>query len=252
MQIYWLEQNADEVREEADWLSAAESTRLSDFRFPKRRLDWRLGRWTTKHAVAGYLKLPSGPSSLAAIEVRPAASGAPEAFFEGHPAPVSISLSHRAGRAACAVASPEVTLGCDLEVVEPRSDAFVSDYFSASEQQLISRAAATERFRLLALLWSAKESALKALQTGLRMDVRSVSISFGESPTPRANHTTPAPDDSRCTTIWRPFTAHHLNGTFHGWYECSENFVRTIVSAPQCGPPTTLQARPVVSTSLAV
>src|SRR5271167_163342 len=102
MQVFWLEQDATEVREEPDWLSAAEVVRLANLHVPKRHLDWRLGRWTAKLAVAAYLKLPSGPSTLKAIEIRAAASGAPEAFFEQRPAPVAISISHREGRAACA------------------------------------------------------------------------------------------------------------------------------------------------------
>lgn len=252
MQVFWLEQDVAEVPEQDNWLSATELVRLSGFHVPKRRQDWRLGRWTAKQAVAAYLKLPSEPSTLAAIEIRPDANGAPEAFFGGQPAPVSISLSHRDGRAACAVAPCASTLGCDLEVVESRSDAFVSDYFSAAEQQLISRASAAERFRLLALSWSAKESVLKALRTGLRMDVRCVSVSFGEDFSMPDCNGILADDDCRAIPAWRPFIAQHPEGSFHGWWQSGGNFVRTFVSAPQCGPPITLQTGPVVSTSLAV
>ena len=67
-------------------------------------------------------------------------------------------------------------LGCDLEIVEPRSDAFIADYFTAEEQALIERTSAADRSLLLALLWSAKESALKALRAGLRLDTRSVIV----------------------------------------------------------------------------
>ncbi len=38
-----------------------------------------------------------------------------------------------------------VELGCDLEVIEPRSEAFLSDYFTAEEQALVARAHATDR-----------------------------------------------------------------------------------------------------------
>ncbi len=240
MQVYWVEQDVAEVRDQADWLSAAELACLARFHVPKRRLDWRLGRWTAKHAVAAYLKLLGEPAALAAIEIRPAASGAPEVFFHGQPASVAISITHRDGRAACAVTQPEVAVGCDLEVVEPRSEAFISDYFSVQEQQLISHTSPDERFRILALLWSAKESALKALQTGLRMDVRCVSISFAEFPG-AARNTTLATDDGPRQGAWHPLSADHGNGTFHGWYQCSGNFVRTIVTMPRCGPPITLQ-----------
>jgi 4'-phosphopantetheinyl transferase len=61
-------------------------------------------------------------------------------------------------------------------MVEARSPAFVEDYFSADEQALIADISLPERSLLLALLWSAKESALKALRVGLRLDTRCMSV----------------------------------------------------------------------------
>ena len=133
----------------------------------------KLGRWTAKHAVAACLQLPADLPSLASIEVRPGPSGAPETFLGNKWAPVTISLSHRAGRAVCAVAPDGGALGCDLEVIEPHSDAFIADYFATEEQALVARAAPADRPGLVTLLWSAKESALKALRAGLRLDTRS-------------------------------------------------------------------------------
>ena len=45
--------------------------------------------------------------------------------------PLSLSLSHRAGRALAAVAAAPAVVGCDLEVVEPRSGAFVREWLAA-------------------------------------------------------------------------------------------------------------------------
>ncbi|HLY16394.1 MAG TPA: 4'-phosphopantetheinyl transferase superfamily protein, partial [Bryobacteraceae bacterium] len=162
MQVYWLEQNVADLPADDDWLGAAEAAHLSRLRFAKRRRDWRLGRWTAKHALAQYLNLPSDHSALSAIEIRPAADGAPEAFLANQPGAPSISLSHRAGVAVCGVARPGVALGCDLEVAEPRSEAFTADYFTPAEQAWVAQAAAADRPAMLALLWSAKESVLKA------------------------------------------------------------------------------------------
>ncbi len=170
MEVYWLERTEADLPTDNDWLSASEAASLNGMRFAKRRDDWRLGRWTAKRAVATYLILPSDRQILAGIEIRPMPSGAPEVFIANQPAAVTVSLTHRAGAAACAIASSGVALGCDLEVIEPRSEAFIADYFTAEEQQLIQRMSATERPRLLALLWSGKESALKALRTGLRLE----------------------------------------------------------------------------------
>ena len=135
MEVYWLEQSEGDLPTTDDWLSPNEVVRLSTMRIAKRRSDWRLGRWTAKNALALYLlslKIPADPQVLTAIEIRPATSGAPEAFFQNKEVAASISLSHRAGIAACAVAGSSGVLGCDLETVEPRSDAFVADYFTTA------------------------------------------------------------------------------------------------------------------------
>ena len=115
--------------------------------------------------MSTYLNLPAHPLAFANVEIHAEASGAPEAFVDARPAALTISLSHRDGRAICAVAPIGVELGCDLEVVEPRSDAFLSDYFAAEEQALVAREPAAAQPRLVTLLWSAKESTLKALHT---------------------------------------------------------------------------------------
>lgn len=232
MQVIWLEQTVSEVRGAPDWLSCQESERLADMRVPKRRHDWQLGRWTAKYAVAAYLGIEPLSPNLASIEIRPALSGAPEVYIEDRCAPVSISLSHRDGRAICAVAPFGVSLGCDLEVVEPRCDAFVTDYFTSEEQALIVETVHEARFRLLALLWSAKESVLKALRTGLRLDPRTVQITLDdgwssvgvENGLPLSN-----------LTSWHGFTARCASGQeFPGWWQSEDNILRTLVSAPHC------------------
>jgi len=222
MKVIWLEQSAGDVPSEENWLSAGELSLLSGMRIPKRRSDWQLGRWTAKHAVAAYLKLPSGAQTLATIEIRPDASGAPEVFFDNSLAKVSVSLSHRSGIGACAVAPPGTMLGCDLELIEPRSEAFVTDYFSADEQTIVARTLAADRSRVIALLWSAKESALKALRAGLRLDTRCVSVEgFGirnlESETGE----------------WQPLRVRYTDGgIFHGWWRNADNRLRTLVAFP--------------------
>ncbi|MFZ0798493.1 MAG: 4'-phosphopantetheinyl transferase superfamily protein [Terriglobales bacterium] len=237
MNVYWLEQTAADVPAENDWLSPNEAVCLSGLRFAKRRADWRLGRWTAKCALSVALDVPARPQVLKKIDIRPATSGAPEAFVENQAAGVTISLSHRDGIAICAVAASGVEMGCDLEVVEPRSDAFVADYFSVEEQALIAREFAADRPRILALLWSGKESALKALRAGLRFDTRSVIVSLSA--------------ESFDLNGWSPLqvrytSGHHTGGrlegkVFHGWYQHADNIVRTVVSAPPPEPPIRLE-----------
>ena len=58
--------------------------------------------------------------------------------MDGERAPVSVSLSHRAGRALAVVAHAPAVVGCDLERVEPRSGAFVREWLAPAEQGLLA------------------------------------------------------------------------------------------------------------------
>ena len=216
MSVFWFERSYREIPAHDDWLGPAEREHLDMLRFPKRRADWRLGRWTAKCAVASVC-----PQSLtfADIEIRAATSGAPEAWIGNAPAQWKISLSHRAGIACCATTPDAIALGCDIEVIEPRSPAFLSDYFTPGERALIARGGITEVPRLTALLWSAKESALKALGVGLRADTRSVTVTDLH--------------ESTCLStperVWWPFLIKCASGTLHGAWHSSGELVRTVV-----------------------
>lgn len=219
MHVYWLEQSAECVPAHDDWLGVNEALVLGGMRFPKRRADWRLGRWTAKRALAAYLNVPDDLRSLTAIEIIAEPSGAPRAVFANHSAAATISLSHRAGHAICAIAQSGAVLGCDLEIIEPRSDAFAADYFTSEEQAIIARAPVAGRDRLLALFWSAKESVLKALRAGLRLDPRSVAIGLTSPPT------------SAGEDCWHPLEARYESQTFQGWWHNQGSFLRTLVMA---------------------
>jgi len=244
MDVYWLEQAEGDVPEGNDWLSASEAVRLNAMRFAKRRADWRLGRWTAKRAVAAYLDVPGHPQALANIEVHAAPSGAPEVFILNTAAPAAISLSHRDGTALCAVAPSGTALGCDLERIETRSDAFVADYFTAEEQALVAQAPAADRSRLVALVWSAKESALKALHEGLRLDTRSLTVSPIEALRSQNQNKDESLDDPALSLpqdrddVWHPLQVYYTDGqVFHGWWQQTGPFLRTLVAAPPPLPP---------------
>jgi 4'-phosphopantetheinyl transferase len=232
MNVYWLEQAQADVPSQNDWLSPNEALRLKTLRFPKRRLDWLLGRWTAKRALSVCLHVPVRPGIFRKLDIRPAASGAPQVFVDNQPEAVTISLSHRDGIAACAVAMSRVELGCDLEIVEPRSDAFVADYFTLEEQALIARASPADRDRIVALLWSAKESALKALGEGLRLDTRCVIV----SPFPSS------PDLNGWSRMLVRYKGEHSpeDRVFHGWWQRAHNILRTVIASPPPDSPRSL------------
>ena len=227
MNVYWLEQTEADVPPENNWLNANEAACLAAMNFPKRRTDWRLGRWTAKCAVSIYLDVPPHLQFFKKIQIRPAACGAPEVFLGDRRVEVTISLSHSTGIAMCAVAMSGVQMGCDVELVEPRSDAFVADYFTDDEHARISETAAADRPRLVAMLWSAKESTLKALREGLRLDTRCVIVN------PRT--------DSFDLNGWSPLQVRYTAGhVFHGWFQHADKIVRTVVADPLPEPPSRL------------
>lgn len=172
---YAIQRRAD-VPGALGWLADGEALRLSTLAYPARREAWLLGRWTAKQAALAALARVGQAMDLVDIEIRSSPGGAPEIILAEARAPLSLSLSHREDEAFAAVGPPRTALGVDLEVVEPRSAAFVADFFAAEERAAWTRAAASERDALACLVWSAKESALKALGEGLRRDTREVVI----------------------------------------------------------------------------
>jgi 4'-phosphopantetheinyl transferase len=250
MDVYWLEQSEADVPAADDWLSVSEVAHLNTYRFAKRRADWRLGRWTAKRSVAACLNLAGDRSSLNRIEISAAVTGQPEVTLVGRAESVTISISHRNGVAICAVAFGDVSLGCDLEVIEVRSDAFIADYFTAEEQAAIAQMDAEKRSALVTLLWSAKESALKALHVGLRVDTRSVRVEIHAS---QSHWFEGAVDSAAETSVpirladlqsnqWRPLQVRCADGTvFHGWWQCRTDSARTIVAAPSPATPKELK-----------
>nr|WP_225956692.1 4'-phosphopantetheinyl transferase family protein [Amycolatopsis lexingtonensis] len=214
-----------------DWLSPAEAARLGALAHPKRRSELRLSRWTAKHALAAVLGLGTEAAALARIEVRPAATGAPVACHDGVPAPVAVSLTDRADWAVCLTGPPGTALGCDLELVEPRSAAFVRTWFTDRERRAVS---AGDRSLLANLIWSAKESALKVLGTGLRRDTRSVEVELGA--------TRPG---------WSPLVVRAAEGgEFPGWWRRYGEFVLTCAAAAPGPPPRCLTEPPSLATAV--
>lgn len=211
-----------------DWLTGAEARRLASMRYTKRRDEARLGRWTAKNAVARAFDLSSTPADLADVVIRNAPDGAPEVFLGSRPAGLAISMTDRAGWAVCTVSSGSVAVGCDLELVEPRSALFVEDYFTPDEQELV--AGSPEDHDLLAnLVWSAKESALKVLREGLRLDTRTVEVSLL------------ADEESG----WRSLVVVTTSGArFPGWWTRFGEFVLTYCATTEAGPPQSIDEPP--------
>jgi len=233
----WLSQGEALVpNDDLSWLSATEQQRLAGMTYTKRRAEYLLGRWTAKLAVAAVEGLPIAPPSLATLEVRPAADGAPLAWKSGQALPRRVSLTDRAGWAVCGVSPSGLEVGCDLELVEHRSPGFVADYFTPAERTL-AHAAPSEREwqRVTNLIWSAKESALKVLRTGLRRDTRSVEVTPAEG----------------CGDDWAPLTVRSAEGsTFYGWWRLYGAFILTSAAPEPLAPPIALEELPALANAI--
>ncbi|MGB6850543.1 MAG: 4'-phosphopantetheinyl transferase superfamily protein [Thermoanaerobaculia bacterium] len=217
--VSWLLQTAADLPPHPEWLSPAEHERLAGLEVSKRRQEWLLGRWTAKRALAVYRPETLGKRPLSHLEIRTAADGAPEAACDGQALPLVLTLSHRSDLAVSAVAETDTALGCDLEKLEPRSEGLVEDFFTEREQALVAAAGAEEAELLANLVWSAKESALKAMRVGLRMDTRKVEVEL------------PARDG---VDGWCPVRVHHQESgrEFVGWWRQILHCVLTILASP--------------------
>ncbi len=232
--LHWWAGHEDALPEGLDWLSAREQARTEVMRFTKRRTEYLLRRWVGKRAVAARAGLPSGAGSLARIEVLNHVTGAPYVAIDGTPAPWEISLSDRAGSAVAVIGAHDGSrgaLGVDIEVVEPRSQGFVSDFLTPAEQKWVAGAAARDD-RLgpdaaTNLVWSAKEAALKVLGLGLRADTRWVEVAL-------VDHEARGDGWAQLRVTWRG------GRVIPGWWRREGDFLLTVAAEDDLDPPDVL------------
>lgn len=205
------------------WLSDSEMAILRSYQRPKRRRDWLLGRWTAKQLVARHFA-PGDMHLLSGFSILPDQAGIPVVFKGTRRVDLSLSLSHRDGRALSVIASDHIQIGCDLEKNESRSRAFVETFFTDSEIAQIDHFEKNRWPAAATLIWSAKESVLKLLGVGLRVDTRCVSVSI---------------DQAGATTLdWHPFSASLVDGTsFTGWWKVDPFLIRTVAVNVVSSPP---------------
>lgn len=222
----WLSQQHADVPTGDRWLGERERAVVAGLNTDRRRADWLLGRWTAKRALGAWLGvLPTH------VEVLAAADGAPEAWLDGRRPPVSVSLSHRGGRAIAVVTDAPVVAGCDLELIEPRSDPFVRQWLARSEQRLVDGSDPSERPLLANLLWTAKEAASKVRRDGLRLAVQSAVVTLGE---PSARN-----------GAWRPLQVNWKDGPrTPGWWRAEPGWVMAVAGEPGTAPPRKLELKP--------
>ncbi len=213
MTVLWSLSREDTVPEGDDWLGPREREVQAKLRVAKRRSEWRLGRLTAKRLLGELV----GVRESERIQIIAAEDGAPEAILDGRRLELSLSISHRSGVAVCAV-SPGARIGCDIEAIEPRTRRFIDDFFTEDERSALGGVAAPGRSRHVALIWSAKESALKAMRVGLRRDTRQAEVVIE--------------DPSASGSLWSPFRVDISpeGYRFHGWWRQIDDRVLTVAS----------------------
>jgi len=146
---------------------------------PKRAGEWLAGRIALKRSVHRLLAT-SGDAAPSLRSIRIVADDRRKPFAEisGRSGTVvgEVSLSHSNGLAIAAAAAPGSFsgLGLDMEKIEPRSDAWINDYFTGEEIRLAGSGEA--RWARLTGMWCLKEAALKALGTGLSLGLTDVVV----------------------------------------------------------------------------
>jgi phosphopantetheinyl transferase len=173
-------------------LSQREQNHYASVTHSRRRQSWLAGRMAAKYcflrtfgeraAGAQQSETPEtvsvdaraldaySPWMYQQVEVAPAPGGGPpRLFWSGRDCRVRLSLSHAAGQ-SCAYLDSRGPIGLDLEEASPRGEAFYRGNFTRSEQawaERIARETGASRAWVYTLLWTIKESALKADESGL-------------------------------------------------------------------------------------
>ena len=211
----WLSRHHAEVPAGCEWLGPKELRVCSGLRTELRRASWRLGRWTAKAAIGALHGL-----APAEVQVIAAADGAPEAWVGDRRLPLSLTLSHRAGFAVAGISEVPGAVGCDLELVEPRSGAFVREWLSPSEQRLVAGQPQDAQALVVNLIWSAKEAAAKVRREGLRLDLRRAEVT--------------AEGLEAEIGGWRPLAVYweDSRGLTRGWWRTIDEWVLVIAAEP--------------------
>ncbi|MCY4451964.1 MAG: 4'-phosphopantetheinyl transferase superfamily protein [Immundisolibacterales bacterium] len=149
------------------WLDDAERSRLARFTHPRRRREFVRCRAALRAALCARLDCANGQLSFRDTE-----RGKPLALLRGGPAPASFSVSH-SGRHGLLAFARGGRIGVDVEerVAWRDLDALIAAVLTRDERAELASSGGGDRIARFFTLWTIKEALLKALGTGLQLDV---------------------------------------------------------------------------------
>ncbi len=219
LMIFWLaeHQSATDLSMTESLLTSEEALVFARLSNELRRAEWLLGRSLAKQLVQRYFEVTRQPEpDRREIGILPGATGAPVVHIDGTPQSLALSISHSQGAAICALTpEPGLRIGVDIERIAPRDDAFLLDFFGASERAEVASARIEERALLATAIWSAREAFYKAAGTGIPLQQGVMEVAIDGMP---ANE-------------WRPFTLCHAGeGGWEGSWRVWGEYVMAVVT----------------------
>jgi 4'-phosphopantetheinyl transferase len=177
--IYWYFSSEPPLhdRDSLEFLAPEEQAILTSKRFPKRRSEWVHGRLVAKTLIAHCHPQAVG-RPIQDIIIRNETRGAPYGVLQdGTSISGCLSVSHSCSLAVAALSLVDhLRVGIDLEAIAPRPTGFFENYFTGNEIDYVRAGSEEELRSRLTLIWSAKESVLKAMRIGLAKDTRQIDI----------------------------------------------------------------------------
>lgn len=185
----WCASADDEVERYEDFLTPGERIASREYTMERRR-QWLLGRVAAKRAIREHLKLRHNfEISYTDIEIVSSKFDRPGLALHSISSiakdmrrtvveETSFSISHTDDIAIASACSKQTEgyTGVDIERIRPLKERVIRAYMTPRETSEYSSLSGDAKIRYSVLVWSAKESYLKAVGTGLLMHPNRVEI----------------------------------------------------------------------------
>ncbi|MCA9515288.1 MAG: 4'-phosphopantetheinyl transferase superfamily protein [Myxococcales bacterium] len=161
------------------WLTPSERATYDALAVAKRRRDWLAGRVAAKELVRRRHQL--GDDGYQRIRVAPVASGAdrgrPRYDLDDRPGAYALSIAHSGDLGVAALAAaPGLRVGVDVEHPIDPSPGFDEVALAPTERVALAALPTALQRDARTRLWVVKEALVKALGTGLRVDLTDIAV----------------------------------------------------------------------------